>query len=402
MSLWFLKKRRLQKAISLAESLAKENIATLPLEEGRDLPGQLFKALNQIATLLQHRQTLLKKEESQITGVLSTMREGVLLTDAQGRILLANQAVKEMFHVASDPQGKSLIEVFRQEKIQKVCDQLLREEGRNSFELVLGYPEEKNLHINLSSMKSGEQIEGVVGVFIDVTPMKKLEQMRKDFMANVSHELKTPLSSIKGYSETLLETEVKEPKQIKEFLKIIHRNAERVEKLVEDIMNLSRLEQHEEKLSLESVSISLLAKEVCDQLEHLAQLKKITLKNKIASDLPLVQADSSKVQKVMTVILENAIKYTPENGEVNLSAISKEKEVQIAIEDSGAGIDAHDLPRIFERFYRVEKSRTREVGGSGLGLAIAKHLVLAHGGKIWVESQLGQGSTFFFTLPFVT
>jgi len=399
---WFFTKRgRLKKAIAFAESLAEGGTPPPIHGTNQDLPGRLTQALNLIAHLLETRHAVIEKEESQLSGLLATIREGVLLTDPHGRIVLVNQALRKMFHVRTQSEGKSLIEVFRQEELQKACSQLLSQPGTRSLELTAFTPQPMPLQVNLSTLEKGGAVQGVVGVFIDLTRMKQLEQMRKEFMANISHELKTPLSSIKGYSETILEANASDPERDKEFVKIIHRNAERVERLVENIMALSRLEQHEEELHLEPISMNQVAKEACEELKHLAELKKINIKNNISSEAPLLKIDRSQIQKVFSLLLENAIKFTPKSGYVKIEMVSKSDGAQIRIQDSGPGLLKEDLSRIFERFYRVDKSRSREVGGSGLGLAIAKHIVLAHGGEIWAESQPGQGSTFVFFLPFV-
>lgn len=398
----FSRRLRLKKAVHFAESLAKGESPPLVLEDDVGLPGRLLKALIQIAEKQGLRHSQLETDESQIKGILTTMSEGVLLTDKQGRILLANEALKKMFQLTIDPKEKFLIEAFRQESLQKACDQLLLEKGRRSFEISIDYPEEKILRVNFATLEKGNRIEGVVGIFIDVTKNRKLEEMRKEFVANISHELKTPLSSIKGYSETLKESGEITQKQLQEFASIIHRNAQRLERLVEDIMALSRLEHHEEKLKMGSAALPDLAHSVSDQLKHLAELKGVSLEVKAPENLSGVSIDIKKIEKVFSTILENAIKYSPEKKKVLISLCEKKDKIEVQITDEGSGIKEEDLGRIFERFYRVERSRTRVMGGSGLGLAIAKHIVLAHGGEIWAESQVGHGSSFFFTLPLVT
>jgi two-component system phosphate regulon sensor histidine kinase PhoR len=398
------KKEKLKKVAEFAEALARGETQPFILDESDPLSYRLTKALNQIADLLSARYLELEKESSHLEGILETIQEGVLLTDAEGGILLANKALCELFQVKKEPTGKSLIEVFRHEKIQEVCDQLLQSPGRVSFDLDLGIVKETALRVNFSSMRSAKANKtlGVVGVFIDMTQVKKLEKMRKEFVANISHELKTPLSSIKGYSETLIQNCPREPERVREFAQIIHRNAQRLEHLVEDIMALSRLEQKKEILHKSPIDLLLVAREVCQQLSHLAQLSQVRLEVVSGEPLPLIIADEEKIKKVFTAILENAIKYAGEGKRALVRAKVLEGKVQVCIEDNGPGIPKEALPSVFERFYRVEKSRSRDVGGSGLGLAIAKHIVLAHEGEIWVESPPGQGASFYFTLPIVT
>ncbi len=398
------KKEKLKKVAEFAEALAQGETQPFIWDESDPLSTRLSKALNQIAELLSSRYLELEKEASHLDGILETIQEGVLLTDTDGRILLANKALCELFQVKKDPTGKSLIEVFRHEKIQEVCDQLLVSPGRVSFDLDLGIVKETALRVNFSSMKTPKATKalGVVGVFIDMTQVKKLEKMRKEFVANISHELKTPLSSIKGYSETLIQNCPKEPERVQEFARIIHRNAERLQQLVEDIMALSQLEQKKAPLHREPTDIWAVAREVCQQLSHLAERSKVELEVFSGGALPLIAVDEEKIKKVFTAILENAIKYAGEGKRAVVQAKVLDDKLEICIEDNGPGIPKEALPNVFERFYRVEKSRSRDVGGSGLGLAIAKHIVLAHGGEIWVESVVGKGSSFYFTLPIVT
>lgn len=402
MSGFLSRRRRLKKAVSFAEALAEGETAPVIFADASDLSGRLIKALNVIAETLDIRFSQIEKEGNLLSGILSTMREGVLVTGPQGRIVLANQALREMFNLSGDPTGKSIIEIFHQEHIHRSCEQLLAAPGRISFEQTLTIAHNKTIQINLASMQKEGKIQGVVGIFIDITKTKKLESQRKDLVANISHELKTPLSSIKGYSETLIGSAAGSPEKMKEFAEIIYRNAERLENLVEDILALSRLEQHEEKLQVQPMELEKSIKEARGHLKHLADLKKIKIRNNVLSKLPLVAADPKKIQKVLNALLENAVKFTAENGVVSVSAQKMEGEIEVCVQDDGPGISEQDLPRIFERFYRVEKSRTREIGGSGLGLAMAKHIVLAHGGNIWVRSCPGKGSSFYFTLPIVT
>ncbi len=402
MPLFGSKKEQLEKIATFAEALAHGENPSFILDQDDLLSTRLTKAFNQISETISSRSLEIEKESSHLTGILSTIAEGVLLTDTEGRIVLANKALRRFFSVKSDPIEKSLIEIFHQEKMQVACDQLLKEPGRISFELDLGILEETSLKVNFSTIENEAGVIGVVGVFIDMTQVKKLEKMRKEFVANISHELKTPLSSIKGYSETLLENVPSDTEKVKEFAGIIHRNAERLQHLVEDIMSLSRLEQKQEQLQRASVYVSEVTQEVIQQLGHLAELHHVAIEEKIDKDLPPLFVDVEKVKKVFAAILENAIQYIGEGKKVQINAVLKEDLIQIEISDNGPGIPQNAIPNLFERFYRVEQSRSRDVGGSGLGLAIAKHIVLAHGGGIWAESPQSRGASFYFTLPAVT
>jgi two-component system, OmpR family, phosphate regulon sensor histidine kinase PhoR len=243
---------------------------------------------------------------------------------------------------------------------------------------------------------------GCLAVFRDITPMKNTEKMRKDFVANVSHELRTPLSVLKGYTETLLDGALQEPDVAQQFVETMARHADRLSQLVEDLLDLSRLESEESPLVLEALALGSLLSKVVSMSRDSATLKHITLEYEASFETannPLwVLAHSASLEQVLVNLIDNAIKYTPEQGKVQVLVSVQADLVQLAIKDNGIGIPAKHIPRLFERFYRVDKARSREMGGTGLGLSIVKHIVQAHGGDIWVASEPGKGSTFYFTL----
>jgi two-component system phosphate regulon sensor histidine kinase PhoR len=248
-------------------------------------------------------------------------------------------------------------------------------------------------------VREDEGRRGVIAVFHDITRLKELEKIRRDFVANVSHELRTPLTTIKGYAETLLEGALKE-EVASQFVQVIKRHSDRLEKIVEDLLILSKIESKEFQLKMESLSVSDLIGDVLDFIKEPLNKKKISVS---VGELPptlLVYGDRQYLEQVLINILDNAIKYGHEGGRMIISATERgQREVEISVKDDGIGIPKEDLLRVFERFYRVDKGRSHELGGTGLGLSIVKHIVQAHGGRIWVESQLGEGSTFYFTLP---
>jgi two-component system phosphate regulon sensor histidine kinase PhoR len=247
--------------------------------------------------------------------------------------------------------------------------------------------------------KKEKRMTGAIAVFHDISRLKELEKIRQDFVANVSHELRTPLTTIKGYTETLLDGAFKEP-VAPQFIQVIKRHADRLTKIVEDLLMLSKIESKEFQMKLEAISVRDLIDDVIDFVKGPSEKKRISVsRNEISSSLSL-EADRNYLEQVLINLLDNAIKYTPEGGRITISAIGKDqREIQFSIEDNGIGIPREDIPRIFERFYRVDKGRSQELGGTGLGLSIVKHIVQAHGGRVWVESQLEKGSTFHFTLP---
>lgn len=240
---------------------------------------------------------------------------------------------------------------------------------------------------------------GAIAVFHDISRLKELERIRQDFVANVSHELRTPLTTIKGYAETLLEGAMKEEVAL-QFIQVIKRHTDRLTKIVEDLLTLSKIESKEFQLKMEVLSLRDLIDDVIGFVKEPAEKKKISIsRNEIPSFLTL-KADRNYLEQVLINLLDNAIKYTPVGGRITISAIeNNSEEIQFLVGDNGIGIPREDLHRIFERFYRVDKGRSQELGGTGLGLSIVKHLIQAHGGRVWAESRLGEGSTFHFTLP---
>jgi two-component system phosphate regulon sensor histidine kinase PhoR len=236
-------------------------------------------------------------------------------------------------------------------------------------------------------------------VFHDVTELKRLEQVRRDFVANVSHELRTPVSSIKGYAETLLEGALKDREHAESFLKIIYTESERLSALIDDLLSLSRVESGKTRMTLKKCSVADLINRAIAGLKKLAAEKSIVLSVDISPDVAPMRADADMVTQVLLNLIDNAIKYTPEKGAVKIAAGNDAAFIRINVADNGIGIPEKDIPRVFERFYRVDKGRSRDLGGTGLGLSIVKHTVQAHGGEVHVESTLGEGSTFSFTIP---
>jgi two-component system phosphate regulon sensor histidine kinase PhoR len=276
-----------------------------------------------------------------------------------------------------------------------------------AVELSVGTSGGKTVEVNVVGIlpsseatdKDGEGVRGAIAVFHDITRLKELEKIRQDFVANVSHELRTPLTTIKGYAETLLEGALKEEVAF-QFVQVIKRHADRLAKIVEDLLMLSKIESKEFHLKVEVIPVSELIHDVSDFVKEAAERKKISISQAEISPSLVIEADRNDLEQVFINLLDNAIKYTPEGGRVIISAIEKgQGEIEFSIQDNGIGIPKEDIPRIFERFYRVDKGRSQALGGTGLGLSIVKHLVQAHGGKVWVESQLEKGSAFYFTLP---
>ncbi len=365
----------------------------------RDEIGALATVLNDMAERIDSQMRGLAEEKARLDAILRGMGEGVMVASADGLITLVNPSFRKMFALTGEVEGKRLIEVSRNPDLQEAFHDLTVS-GRELVREIRIQPGDVTLLTHWVSLAMDGIGQGVVAVFHDISDMKYVEEMRRDFVANVSHELRTPVSVIKGYAETLTQDGMltSEPEHATRFVEIIRRHAERLTMLINDILTLSCLEARNTALELNPMDIGPTAAKSCTLLAPRAAEKGIALCNDIAAPLPRVLVDQGRLEQVLVNLIDNAVKYTPEGGTIRLFAEQRDGFLRIAVQDSGIGIPARDLPRIFERFYRVDGGRSREQGGTGLGLAIAKHIVQLHGGELTVESTPGRGSTFSFTL----
>ena len=337
--------------------------------------------------------------QTQQNVLFDSMTEGLLLLDETGRIQLANRAFAALFGVTNDVHHKTIIEALRLHELSKIVESLGVEKHSVEHELRLTSPDERWLQVNGAAIFNGNDgRHGTILVFHDLTRLKQLESARKEFVANVSHELRTPLSLIKGYVETLLDGAKDNPEVAAKFLQTIERNADRLKLLIEDLLTISELESGRIKLNLQVVALRPVVDKVIDDLKVRAGAKNMNMFNR-APELSL-RADSNRLEQVLGNLVDNAIKYGRPNGNVTVGANpAGDGFAEIMVRDDGPGIPREALERIFERFYRVDKARSREQGGTGLGLSIVKHIVQTHGGKVWARSEPGQGATFYFTMP---
>lgn len=374
----------------------------LPIEKDDEL-GVLADAINQMASSLKKRILELENEKSKLSAILHNMVEGVFAVDQNHEILVVNPSAEAILGAAKKSMlGKTLLEITRSQKVDEMMRQAVGTQTNRSVELELDYPKPKALRANIVGVPEGES--GICGIFVfyDITEIRRLENMRREFVANVSHELRTPLTSIKGFIETLLAEAPEDPERSKSFLKIIAEDTERLTRLIDDLLDFSNTESKLKGLKLQKTDLKNEIEKAVKAFEPRLAEKKITLSTDIPGDLPPVTADTDKLRQVLFNLLDNAAKFNKSGGSIFISAEQLQEDVEVSIADTGVGIPEYAMGHIFERFYRVDKSRSREENsGTGLGLAIVKHILEAHGGTIQCESKLGQGSVFSFTLKIV-
>ena len=337
--------------------------------------------------------------QAQEEAIFNSMVEGLLLLDERGHIQLANRAFVRLFGLTADPRGRTIIEALRLHELAALVTSLEEHKQVLEYEFKLPGLPERWLQINAAAIFNGQgRRHGTVLVFHDLTRVKQLESARQEFVANVSHELRTPLSLIKGYTETLLDGARNDPEVATRFLQTIDRNAERLTLLIDDLLTISELESGRVKLDLQTVALAPLVAKVLEDFKGRAAARQITLVNHAPE--VAVRADVNRLEQVLGNLVDNAIKYGRAQGTVTIGARATEQgEVEICVQDDGPGIPPEALKRVFERFYRVDKARSREQGGTGLGLAIVKHIVQSHGGRVWATSEPGRGTSFYFVLP---
>jgi two-component system phosphate regulon sensor histidine kinase PhoR len=346
-----------------------------------------------------HTQKLNEKQAQQ-EALFNSMTEGVLLLDRAGRIELINETLRRLFAPVSEVRGMTILEAFRLQELATVVARLHIEPQVRGVELELPGMDERWLEVSAASVLDADGVQhGAILVFHDLTRLKQLENTRQEFVANVSHELRTPLSLIKGFVETLLEGAKDEPELATRFLKTIEKHTDRLTFLIEDLLTISRLESGQIVLNFQDVNLAEEVQRVVDDLQSRVGEKKTSFQILVPASLT-ARADADRLQQVLFNLIENAIKYGKHDGHVTVGGQPAGKDkVELWVQDDGPGIPAEARERIFERFYRVDRARSRETGGTGLGLAIVKHIVQAHGGEVWVKSEVGAGATFYFALP---
>ena len=365
--------------------------------------GELAENFNHMANQLKVTIDKLSDNNTKFMAVLTSIINPIIAVDNKHRIILLNPAAEELFRIKAEVAlGKHIIEIIRNNALDEKIEGIFENPSDSHVEITINDPMEKILKIYTNPIKlenDPTRVIGIVALMEDVTEIRKLEQMRSDFVANVSHELKTPLTSISGFVETLKSGAIEDEAIAKRFLDIIDIETERLTRLINDILSLSEIESSHIRDFQQDIHTSEAIREITEIITPLALNKEIEIVAEIESNLPVLKGNPDWFKQMLINLLDNAVKYTPNNGRVFVNAYEKYNNIVIVIRDTGIGIPKKDIPRLFERFYRVDKARSRKVGGTGLGLAIVKHIVLSLKGRIKVSSELGKGSEFTVILP---
>ena len=390
---------RIERLREFSRRVAEGDFRPLSADGTGDTLEALGHSLNQTASRLDRTIHTLTEERNLSSAILGSMVEGVAVVSGAERLVFANPGFAEILGLDVPPvSGSALLEVVRQTELIEAVRRVLGGEPRVESEIVTGTLRQHFFAATVAAVRAGET-SGAVLVLHDITELRKLERIRRDFVANVSHEFRTPLTAIQGFAETLLGGAVDDPHNRDRFLGIILEHARRLARLTEDLLKLSQMDADRLELELRRASVSQLIESCYETARHRASEKELSLFLDVPPRLPDVLVDPRRIQEVLQNLLDNAIQYTLPGGKITLSAELAGDEVIFTVSDTGIGIPRVDQPRIFERFYRVDAARSREAGGTGLGLAIAKHLVEAHDGRLWVESEVGVGSSFHFSVP---
>ena len=387
----------------VARQMSEGNFEVRASVRSPDEIGTLGRSLNVMAGRLREKIGDLEEEQAKATAVLDAMVEGVIATDGHDHIILINERARALFGLGrARAERRPLLEVIRNVDLHDVLgESRIAPVGTVvSREIKLAEPLERVLQVHAVPLRFTGEARGVVMVLHDITELRRLEQVRTEFVANVSHELRTPLTAIHGYLETLLDGALEEPENARKFLEIVFRHTERLGRLTDDLTDLSNIELGRISLRLEPTAVSDVADSVLAIIAPRAVAGRVSVEAKLPAGLPEVVVDRDRLAQILINLVDNAVKYTPKGGHVRVEGrVAERGMVEVTVRDTGVGIPKADLPRLTERFYRVDKARSRDLGGTGLGLAIVKHLVLAHGGELDIDSELWKGTTVRFTLP---
>lgn len=367
----------------------------------RDELGVLGESVNLMAGRLSEQIEVLTQEKSKLEGIIANMDSGVMVVDRSGRIQVVNRATENLLrHAGKKLLGEWHWEVGRSYGLSSIIDEVLLTGEPRRKEILLTSPAETSVELYATPIRGkNESIVGAVVILHDVSKWRRVEQMRTEFVANVSHELRTPITAVRGFAETLLHGALDDPETGKQFVKIIYEESDRLSRLIHDLLELSKIESGQSVLQFELCDMNDLVQTTTGRLEHQAKRHGLTLAAHVPDKPVFAEIAKDRISQVLINLVGNAIAYTPEGGRIDVFLEDGDERVTVRVRDTGIGISREHLPRLFERFYRVDKARDRRSGGTGLGLAIVKHIVEAHEGTVDVESEPGRGSTFSFTLP---
>ncbi len=366
-------------------------------EHEKDEIADLSMTFNRMAAQLDDLVNMLSHEKEQLTSILRSMTDGVITLNANGKVIMTNPPADRLLATFRKPGDKTFKSTLPG-PLKDLFDIVVKEEKEHVGDIT---EQGRTWAVVLAPLYARGQLRGAVAVFRDVTEERRLDKMRKDFVANVSHELRTPLAMLQGYSEALIDDIAQTPEEVKEIATVINEESMRMGRLVRELLDLARMEAGHIHLQLSQLDVNMFAQRIVRKFQNLARERKVQLAGDVPEDLPTVYWDEDKIEQVLTNLIDNAIRHTPEGGSVTLRVFRNGQHLFLEVEDTGTGIPEEDLPFVFERFYKADKARTRggNSGGTGLGLSIVKHLVTAHDGNATVRSQLGKGTVFSIQLP---
>jgi len=401
-SLFFFRKtsNRIGRLNAFSRRVAEGDFRPMPLERSNDELADLSSTLNQTAVELDRTIRILTGERNQSAAILASMEEAVVVIDINERVTFCNRAFCQAASSSNiEWEGRPAVELIRHSDLLSMIRQALAGNEVVHGEVVVGSVRTRSFAVTSAPIRSDVSTAGAVMVLHDITEIRRLERARRDFVANVSHEFRTPLTAIQGFSETLLEGALEDTGNRRRFIEIIHDHALRLGRLTDDLLRLAQIEAGQLQLEFQPVSVDGILEPCLETTRVKATQKGLRVEYQSAPGLPAVTGDLRSLQGVLQELLDNAIRYSSTDGLISIKAALEKSELVISVSDTGIGIPKADQDRIFERFYRTDPARSRESGGTGLGLAIAKHLIEAHGGRIKVESEVGRGSTFSVFLP---
>ncbi len=393
----------IQKLTNTSQEIADGNLSKPAKVTSNDELGELAETFNRMRIQLKHSFEEMEDQNMKLQALLTSITNPIIAVNPQKQIILFNPAAEELFETKGEEvYGKHILTVLRDHMLEEQLEEIFEKNRETQMEWELKYPSKRHLKVNTSLIRMpkdpGRNL-GIVASIEDLTEMKKLETIRSDFVANVSHELKTPLTSIKGFVETLKSGAVEKEEQRQRFLGIIEIEAERLTRLINDILTLSEIENHGKPSVEEHIDVAKAIENSLDVIRPIAKAKDIRILLDVEAGLPGIKGNLDWFKQMLINLLDNGVKYTGEKGEIQLKAYQQKGRVYLSVKDNGIGIPKEDLERIFERFYRVDKGRSRKVGGTGLGLAIVKHAVRSLNGHIHLKSKEGEGTEFIVNFP---